>query len=56
MVHDLIPQSQFAQFNEAAHFVPYQAPHRFAALVADFVDGIDPAASHGVTHKQEWST
>jgi 3-oxoadipate enol-lactonase len=56
MVHQLMPQAQFAQFDEAAHFVPYQAPQRFATLVADFVDGIDRAALHGVTHKQEWST
>jgi pimeloyl-ACP methyl ester carboxylesterase len=50
MVHQLMPQSQFVQFDEAAHFIPYQAPQRFATRVADFVDSIDSTAAHGMTH------
>lgn len=37
-VHELIAGSEFVMMKSAAHFAPYQAPERFAALVADFID------------------
>lgn len=37
-VHALLKNSEFALVQEAAHFMPYQAPQQFAALVSDFVD------------------
>jgi 3-oxoadipate enol-lactonase len=40
LVHAGIPRAEFALFEDAAHFVPYQQPERFAALVLDFLDRI----------------
>ncbi|HEY4142102.1 MAG TPA: alpha/beta fold hydrolase [Pseudolabrys sp.] len=37
-VHALVKNSEFAMVNEGAHFMPYQAPETFAALVSDFID------------------
>ncbi len=36
-VHALVKDSEFAVVEEGAHFMPYQAPLQFAALVSDFV-------------------
>jgi len=36
-VHELLPESEFVVVPSGAHFVPYQAPDVFAALVADFL-------------------
>jgi pimeloyl-ACP methyl ester carboxylesterase len=37
-VHALVRNSEFALVQEGAHFMPYQAPEVFAALVSDFID------------------
>lgn len=37
-VHGLVKNSEFAMVDEGAHFMPYQAPEQFAALVNDFID------------------
>ena len=37
-VHALIKGSEFAMVAEGAHFMPYQAPQQFAALVSGFID------------------
>lgn len=37
-VHALVKGSEFAVLEEGAHFMPYQAPQQFAALVSDFID------------------
>jgi pimeloyl-ACP methyl ester carboxylesterase len=37
-VHALVKNSEFALVDQGAHFMPYQAPEVFAALVSDFID------------------
>jgi pimeloyl-ACP methyl ester carboxylesterase len=37
-VHALVKGSEFAVAEEGAHFMPYQAPGVFAALVSDFIE------------------
>ena len=37
-VHALMKNSEFALVEEGAHFMPYQAPQAFAALVSDFIE------------------
>lgn len=37
-VHALVKGSEFAVVEEGAHFMPYQAPDAFAALVSDFIE------------------
>ena len=37
-VHALVKGSEFAVVEEGAHFMPYQAPDAFAALVSNFID------------------
>ncbi len=37
-VHGLVKNSEFALVEPGAHFMPYQAPEQFAALVSDFID------------------
>jgi 3-oxoadipate enol-lactonase len=39
-VHRAIPHSRYMLFEDAAHFLPYQAPETFAAAVHEFVLGI----------------
>jgi 3-oxoadipate enol-lactonase len=36
--HALVKGSEFAVVEEGAHFMPYQAPRQFAALVSDFIE------------------
>jgi pimeloyl-ACP methyl ester carboxylesterase len=36
MVHESLPRSRYVVFDDAAHFLPYQQPRRFASLVLDF--------------------
>lgn len=43
-VHERVAGSAFEQFDEVAHFIPYQAPQRFAARAIAFVrDQVDSA-------------
>ena len=37
-VHALVKKSEFALVEPGAHFMPFQAPDHFAALVSDFID------------------
>jgi 3-oxoadipate enol-lactonase len=37
-VHALVKGSEFAVVEEGAHFMPYQAPEQFAALVSEFIE------------------
>jgi 3-oxoadipate enol-lactonase len=37
-VHALVKNSEFAMVERGAHFMPFQAPAPFAALVSDFID------------------
>ena len=37
-VHALVKDSEFALVEQGAHFMPYQAPYQFTALVSDFID------------------
>jgi 3-oxoadipate enol-lactonase len=37
-VHALVKGSEFAVVQEGAHFMPYQTPDAFAALVSDFIE------------------
>jgi pimeloyl-ACP methyl ester carboxylesterase len=37
-VHGLVKNSEFALVEEGAHFMPYQAPEQFTALVSDFIE------------------
>ncbi len=37
-VHALVKGSEFTVVEQGAHFMPYQAPEQFAALVDDFID------------------
>ena len=39
-VHRAIPHSQYMLFEDAAHFLPYQAPEKFATAVHEFVSDI----------------
>jgi pimeloyl-ACP methyl ester carboxylesterase len=39
-VHRAIPNSRYMLFEDAAHFLPYQAPEKFAAAVREFVSDI----------------
>jgi len=41
-VHARVAGARFVLFEEAAHFIPYQQPERFARLVLDFVAGRRP--------------
>jgi len=34
----VMPQAELALMKGAAHFLPFQAPDRFASMVADFLD------------------
>ena len=34
----MVPQAELATMQGAAHFLPFQAPDRFASMVADFID------------------
>lgn len=36
LVHESLPRSRYVVFDDAAHFLPYQQPGRFASLVLDF--------------------
>ncbi len=38
LVHGLIPRSEFAFLDDAAHFAPYQKPDQFADLVLTFLE------------------
>jgi 3-oxoadipate enol-lactonase len=40
LVHRAIPGSRYMLFEDAAHFLPYQAPEEFAAVVNKFVAGV----------------
>jgi pimeloyl-ACP methyl ester carboxylesterase len=35
-----VPQAQVTRLEGAAHFLPFQAPERFAPMVAGFLDGV----------------
>ena len=39
-VHRAIPNSRYMLFADAAHFLPYQVPEKFAAAVHEFVSDI----------------
>lgn len=43
-VHALVKNSEFAMVEEGAHFMPFQAPQQFAALVNGFIDRRVPLA------------
>lgn len=43
LVHRAIPGSRYMLFEDAAHFLPYQAPERFAAVVRAFVEDLRDA-------------
>ena len=37
---ELMPRAEFTLMQGVAHFLPYQAPERFAAMTARFLDGV----------------
>jgi pimeloyl-ACP methyl ester carboxylesterase len=37
-VHALVRNSEFVLVEQGAHFMPFQVPEQFAALVSDFID------------------
>ncbi|MEJ3654036.1 alpha/beta hydrolase [Actinomycetes bacterium KLBMP 9759] len=43
--HEALPASRIDVFDGAGHFLHVELPHRFAATVADFLAGTDPAES-----------
>jgi len=45
-VKALAPQAECVRMEAVAHFIPFQAPDRFAALVTDFLERVLPASGN----------
>lgn len=46
---DLMPRAEFTLMQGVAHFLPYQAPERFATMVTRFLDGVPLSGSSAGT-------